>query len=104
EAGTIDIVSVGKSLLGTAAFLVVSFTIGRRIVFYLIRWANDTFQTEFPVIATILVIMGAMALTTHAIGVHFVLGAFVAGVLIGESPILTEHIDEQLRGMIVAFF
>jgi nucleotide-binding universal stress UspA family protein len=33
-----------------------------------------------------------------------VLGAFIGGVLIGESPILTKHIDEQLRGLIVAFF
>jgi nucleotide-binding universal stress UspA family protein len=48
--------------------------------------------------------MAAMALTTHFIGVHTVLGAFVAGVLIGESPILTKHIDEQLRGLIMAFF
>jgi len=69
-----------------------------------IRWANDNFTSEFSVITTILVIMGAMALTTHAIGVHTVLGAFVSGVLIGESPILTRHIDEQLRGMIMAFF
>jgi nucleotide-binding universal stress UspA family protein len=45
-----------------------------------------------------------MALTTHFIGVHTVLGAFVAGVLIGESPILSKHIDEQLRGLILAFF
>ena len=55
-------------------------------------------------ITTILVIMGAMALTTHFIGVHTVLGAFVAGVLIGQSPILSKHIDEQLRGLILAFF
>jgi Kef-type K+ transport system membrane component KefB len=48
--------------------------------------------------------MGLMALTTHFIGVHTVLGAFVAGVLIGESPILGKHIDEQLRGLILAFF
>jgi nucleotide-binding universal stress UspA family protein len=56
------------------------------------------------VITTILVIMGVMALTTHFIGVHTVLGAFIAGVLIGESPILTKHIDEALRGLILAFF
>jgi Sodium/hydrogen exchanger family len=36
--------------------------------------------------------------------VHTVLGAFVAGVLIGESPILTRHIEEQLRGLIAALF
>ena len=52
----------------------------------------------------ILLIMIVMALITDLIGVHTVLGAFVAGVLIGESPILTEHIDEQLRGLITALF
>jgi Kef-type K+ transport system membrane component KefB/nucleotide-binding universal stress UspA family protein len=104
QAGTIDVVNVIKSVLGTAAFLLASFTVGRRIVHFLIRWTNDNFESEFPVITTILVIMGAMALLTHFIGVHTVLGAFVAGVLIGESPILSKHIDEQLRGLILAFF
>jgi Kef-type K+ transport system membrane component KefB/nucleotide-binding universal stress UspA family protein len=104
EAGSIDLMSVSRSVLGTAAFLIASFTIGRRLVFFLIRWANDNFESDFPVITTILVIMGTMALTTHFIGVHTVLGAFVAGVLIGESPILSKHIDEQLRGLILAFF
>src|SRR5215831_10036946 len=45
-----------------------------------------------------------MALTTDAIGVHTVLGAFIAGILVGQSPILTRHIDQQLRGLIVALF
>jgi len=95
---------VARSVLGTAVFLLVSLTVGRRIVFTLIRWTNDTFVSEMPVITMILVIMGAMALTTHLIGVHTVLGAFVAGILVGESPILTRHIDAQLRGLITALF
>lgn len=45
-----------------------------------------------------------MALITNAIGVHTVLGAFIAGVLIGQSPILTSHIEEEVRGLIVALF
>ena len=104
QHGSVDIVSVAKAVIGTVAFLAVSLTIGRRIVFGLIRWTNDTFVSEFAVISVILAIMGAMALTTHVIGVHSVLGAFIAGVLIGESPILTRHIDEQLRGLVVALF
>ena len=92
------------AILGTLLFLGVSFTIGRRIVFRLIRWTNDHFDSEFAVITVILLIMIAMALTTYAIGVQTVLGAFVAGVLVGESPILTRHIDEQLRGLIAALF
>ena len=104
SAGTVDLWSLGRAVLGTAAFMAASLTFGRRIVFNLIRWANDNFQSEFPVITVILVIMIAMALITQLIGVNTVLGAFVAGILIGESPILTRHIDEQLRGLIVALF
>jgi nucleotide-binding universal stress UspA family protein len=84
--------------------MVTSFTVGRRAVSFAIRWVNDNFVSEFAVITCILIIMGIMALITHAIGVHTVLGAFVAGILVGESPILTKHIDEQLRGIVTAFF
>jgi len=103
-AGTIDLWSLGRAVIGTGLFMVVSFTVGRRIVFRLIRWTNDNFKSEFPVITVILIVMAAMALTTQLIGVNTVLGAFVAGILIGESPILTRHIEEQLRGLIVALF
>jgi Kef-type K+ transport system membrane component KefB/nucleotide-binding universal stress UspA family protein len=102
--GGVDLPALAQSLLGTAIFLVLSFTIGRRLVFRVIRWANDRFISEVPVITAILVVTGLMALTTSAIGVHTVLGAFVAGILVGQSPILTRHIDEQLRGLIVALF
>ena len=104
EHGTVDMATLARGVLGTARFLALSLTIGRRIVFSLIRWTNDNFVSEVPVITMILVIMGGMALTTHLIGVHTVLGAFVAGILVGESPILTRHIDEQLRGLITALF
>jgi Kef-type K+ transport system membrane component KefB/nucleotide-binding universal stress UspA family protein len=102
--GKIDAGSLARSVGGTAAFLIVSLTLGRKVVHTLIRWANDRLMSELPVITVILVIMGAMALTTHLIGVHTVLGAFVAGVLIGESPILTRHIEGELRGLITALF
>ncbi len=102
--GAIETGAVLQSVIGTIVFMVASLTIGRRVVFFIIRWVNDNFMSEFAVITAILVIMGAMALTTHFIGVHSVLGAFVAGILVGESPILSRHIDEQLRGLITAFF
>ncbi len=104
SAGTIDIWTVGRAVIGTALFMLVSFTVGRLAVFGLIRWTNDNFESDFTVITVILLIMVAMALTTQLIGVNTVLGAFVAGTLIGESPILTRHIDERLRGLIVALF
>ncbi|MDA9467245.1 cation:proton antiporter domain-containing protein [Bradyrhizobium sp. CCBAU 53415] len=102
--GTLDIASVAQAVLGTLAFLAVSFTIGRRLVFQLIRWANDNLVSAAAVITVILLLMSVMAMITHLVGVHTVLGAFVAGVLVGESPILTRQIDERLRGLISSFF
>jgi Kef-type K+ transport system membrane component KefB/nucleotide-binding universal stress UspA family protein len=104
RSGGIDAASVLRSVLGTAVFLALSFTVGRRIVLHLIRWANDAFVSELPVVTMALVIMAVMALLTEAIGVHTVLGAFIAGMLIGQTPIRARHIDEQLRGLITALF
>lgn len=102
--GTLDIASVARAVLGTLAFLAISFTIGRRLVFQLIRWANDNLVSAAAVITVILLLMSVMALITHLIGVHTVLGAFVAGILVGESPILTRQIDDRLRSLISSFF
>ncbi|GKQ50435.1 cation:proton antiporter [Bradyrhizobium sp. Ce-3] len=102
--GSLDLLSIAQALFGTLAFLAISFTIGRRLVFRLIRWANDNLVSSAAVITVILLLMSGMAMITHLIGVHTVLGAFIAGVLVGESPILTRQIDERLRGLISSLF
>jgi len=95
---------VVANVAGTLLFLAFSFTLGRRLVFKIIQFSNDYFRCEGAVIAAILVVMGLFALITQLIGVHTVLGAFVAGILVGESPILTEEIDRQLRGIVAGLF
>ncbi len=104
EKGTVDLMTLATSVIGTLAFMAVSFTVGRRIVFEIIRWTNDNFRSDLPVLSAIVAIMGGMAIITNLIGVHTVLGAFVAGILVGESPILTRQIDVQLRGLTTALF
>jgi Kef-type K+ transport system membrane component KefB/nucleotide-binding universal stress UspA family protein len=102
--GKVELFSLALTIVEVAAFMVFSFTVGRRIVFALIRWTNDATRSEYAVVTMILIIMGVMALITSLIGVHTVLGAFVAGILVGESPILSQHIEGQLRGIITALF
>lgn len=104
EHDTVDMMTLAKSVFGTLAFMAFSFTIGRRIVFEIIRWTNDKFRSDLPVLSAIIAIMGGMAIITNAIGVHTVLGAFVAGILVGQSPILTRQIDGQLRALTTALF
>src|SRR6202167_457546 len=103
SAGGFAVGSLAKTLISTALFLVASYTIGRWLVFQLIRWVNDTFVSEYAVITAILIVMCCMALITQAIGVNTVLGAFVAGVLVGDSPILSRQIQDGLRGFITSF-
>ncbi len=102
--GSLDLQGIAQAIVGTLLFLGFSFTIGRRLVFLLIRLANDHLVSSSPVVTVILLLMSVMALITHLIGVHTVLGAFVTGVLVGESPILTRQIDERLRGLITSLF
>ena len=104
RAGGIEIGRLAGTIAGVALFLAASLTVGRRLAADAIRLVNDTFAGEFMVLTLILIIMGAMALLTQALGVQSVFGAFVAGVLIGKSPILTKQISEQLRGMVASFF
>jgi len=102
--GALDLPGVAQSILGTALFLVLSLTFGRRLVFSILRWSNDTLASEMANITTVLVITGLLALLTNSLGVHFVLGAFVAGVLLGQSPMLTRQLGVQLRGLIIGLF
>ncbi|MBV8405679.1 MAG: cation:proton antiporter [Gammaproteobacteria bacterium] len=102
--GVIDLAAVLHSVLGAALFLVLSLTFGRRLVFNLLRWSNDTLTSEMANITTILVITALLALLTNALGVHYVLGAFVAGLLLGQSPMLTRQLGAQLRGLIIGLF
>jgi Kef-type K+ transport system membrane component KefB/nucleotide-binding universal stress UspA family protein len=103
ESSGFSLGALAKPLLGTAVFLVFSYAFGRRLVYRLIRWVNDAFVSEYAVVTAILIVMAVLALLTQVIGVNTVLGAFVAGVLVGGSPILTRHIEDQLRGLITAF-
>ncbi|HEY2871411.1 MAG TPA: cation:proton antiporter, partial [Reyranella sp.] len=102
--GTIDLKNIGASIGGTALFLAFCLTVGHRLVGRMIVWVNDHMTIDVPVITAILVVMLALALITDLIGVHTALGAFVAGIMVGQSPILTEHIENELRGFIFAFF
>ncbi|VVD70490.1 cation:proton antiporter domain-containing protein [Pandoraea anhela] len=103
-SGSVDLGHLSISLGGTLLFIVLCFTVGKRAVAVAIRWTNDRFTVEMPVLSAILVITFVLALATDKLGVHTALGAFMAGVMIGQSPILSEQIEAQLRGLIVALF
>src|SRR6185369_17986148 len=50
EKNHLDWPTLAKSVIGTAIFLGVSFTLGRRAVAWAIRWTNDNMKSELSVI------------------------------------------------------
>ena len=44
--GALDLASIAHSVLGVALFLFLSVTFGRRLVFSILRWSNDTLTSE----------------------------------------------------------
>jgi len=102
--GVFNLRGVGFTVAGTLIFLALSFTFGRAIMAHIIRWTDDNLRLEFSVLSVILILMCLMAIGTDLIGVHTLLGAFVCGILVGQSPTMTRHIREQIRGLVVALF
>jgi Kef-type K+ transport system membrane component KefB/nucleotide-binding universal stress UspA family protein len=103
-AGTINLRGVSFTIAGTIIFLALSLTFGRTLITHVIRWTNDISQIDFAVLTVILIVTCSLAIITDLIGVHTVLGAFITGILVGQSPIFTEHIRDQLRGLVLGFF
>ena len=48
--GSVDLTAWPGAFAGTFIFMVTSFTVGRRVVSFAIRWVNDNFVSEFAVI------------------------------------------------------
>jgi len=102
-SGGISLRAVAWTLGSTLGFLALSYSIGRPLVVRLIRLVNDHAESDFMVATAVLAIMLLLALVTLSLGISPVLGAFTAGVLVGESPILVGRIRDQLQGFVTAF-
>lgn len=84
-SGDVPLTRLGVVLAAVIAFVAVSLTIGQRLADGLLRRARsraDGFTAALS--ATVLVTLVASAVT-HAIGVEAVLGALVAGIVLGRS-------------------
>jgi Kef-type K+ transport system membrane component KefB len=101
--GGLRLGAVLGTILLTVGFVAVAFTAGRPLVLRAMRFSRRTLRAPFaPLSMMLLLVLGAGAIT-QAIGVHLVLGAFVAAILLGRGPV-----DRQAHGAIrqvaMAFF
>ena len=100
-------VAVGQSLTtvaAIAAFFVLAFTVGQRLTDRALRRSRKVSSgLTGPLTTTIMVVLAA-AVVTQAIGVEAVLGAFVAGILLGRSPYQRPEVRRIIELMSAAVF
>ncbi|MBO3463427.1 cation:proton antiporter [Aetokthonos hydrillicola Thurmond2011] len=86
SSGKFDFQTLFKSVGGAVLFLVFAFTIGRSLMATVLRWVDDYIGGATASLSAVLVLALSAAAFTHNLGIEAALGAFVTGILAGQSP------------------
>jgi Kef-type K+ transport system membrane component KefB/nucleotide-binding universal stress UspA family protein len=102
--GAIDLPAVTRSIVSTVIFVTAALLLGIRLMRRLMRWINDRVQIEEAHITAVLVLTLVCAAITEGIGIHAVFGAFIAGVILSQSPRVRANALEKLAGVVYGVF
>ena len=95
SSGAVSFLSVGRSFLSVVLVLVLAYTVGRRLVSLLIRTLDNHVGGDSVMITTLMVLALAFGAVTQALRLEAVLGAFIAGILVGQ----VKRFDDRMRHM-----
>lgn len=104
-SGSVSLGRVGFIFGGMAAFLLVSFTLGQRAVDWGLRRSRtgDDPGGLGEALTVAIIAMLLIGVAAQALGLEAVLGAFVAGILLGRSRFVHEELMERIEGLTMAF-
>ncbi len=91
------------AIVGTACFLAIMY-FGRPVFFTILRWVNDHVSSKEALVTAMVVLLLSCAATTQALGVHIVLGAFAAGVILSQAPVINHKVVKPLETVTMGFF
>ena len=78
---------LGLTLLKAAGFVLVAFFAGKRLIPWILLRIAHTRSRELFILAVLAIALGIALGAAELFGVSFALGAFVAGVVVNESPL-----------------
>ncbi len=102
--GQTDGGNVVKSLVSIAAFAVFMLVVGRFLLNRILPWAQTRLSWPGGVLAFSLSLCLLCAALTEFIHIHAILGAFIAGLAIGDSVYLREQAREIMHQFVTSFF
>ncbi|MGH2750764.1 MAG: cation:proton antiporter [Actinomycetota bacterium] len=99
----VDPATIIRTVLLTGAFVLVSFTLGKNFVRQSVRFSNRL-RAPYSGLSMMFLLIVAAGAVTQAIGVHLVLGAFVAAILVGRVGAVDADAVQAVRHVGMGFF
>lgn len=100
----VSALTIAKSTGSMALFLVFSFTVGRWLVKKGLGKVESSFVSDNKSLSLVLILTFAWATLTQIMKFEAVFGAFIMGILIGESSQLTPTVHRKLQAVTLGFF
>ncbi len=88
--------SLGVTLFMVGAFIAFMLVIGRRVIPVLLHWVVHTGSRELFRLAVLAIALGVAAFAAQVFHVSFALGAFFAGMILGETELSRRATEETL--------
>ena len=95
---------IGQTIVSIVAFSVFMLVVGRFVINRTLPWIQTRLSWPGGVLAFSLGLCLLSAAFTESIRIHAILGAFIAGIAIGDSPHLREQAREIMHQFVTNFF
>jgi len=96
--------TLARSIGGLVVFVALAFTVGRRAVDRVLRRVRERSTRTSSLVGVIVIIALGAGVVTQWLGVEAVLGAFIAGIVIGQSRYADSHAQGVLEDVTQGVF
>ncbi|HEY9825654.1 MAG TPA: cation:proton antiporter [Stenomitos sp.] len=103
HSGQFDVKTVIAAVGSAVLFLAIAFTLGRTVVDRIFRWTDEQIGGTTANLSMAIILGLFAAALTHSLGLEAALGAFVFGILIGESRRFSHEAGHILEVMTAGF-
>ncbi len=104
SGAAISMAGVATSIISVVGFLVFSFLVGRWLVARVIQFSLNRLQGHDMILSVVVVLMFAWGSISQALHIEAIIGAFVMGILLGQTPGLPEDVIHKLESIALAVF
>ncbi len=104
QSGDVALGPIALALGGLAVFALVGFTVGQRAVDASLRSVRQHKGGITGALTVMLLVALVGAVAMQAVGLEGVLGAFIAGMLLGRSKFLESEVVATLEALALSFF